>query len=60
MSNSEKLQKHPLFMCYFNIYGRYFVRIRTPNQRLHSRVVAGNTLEEAAGIALVTVRVLQQ
>lgn len=60
MSNFEKLQKHPLFMGCFPFHDRYCIRIKTPGQRLRSRVVAGSTLEEAAGLALITIRVTQK
>ena len=60
MSNYDKLQKHPLFVGCFPFHDRYCVRIKTPGQRLHSRVVAGNSLEEAAGLALITIRVTQK
>lgn len=59
MSNFEKLQKHPLFMGCFPFHDRYCVRIKTPGQRLRSRVVAGNSLEEATGLALITMRITQ-
>ena len=60
MSNYDKLLKHPSFIVYFTVHGRHCVRIKTPGQRLHSRVVVGSTLEEAAGLAPITIRVTQK
>lgn len=60
MSNFDKLAKHPLVVSYFTIHGRHCFRIKTPGQRLRSRVVVGNTAEEAAGLALITIRVTQK
>lgn len=60
MNNFEKLQKHPLFIGCFPFHDRYCIRIKTPGQRLPSRVVAGSSLEEAAGLALITIRVTQK
>jgi hypothetical protein len=60
MNNFEKLQKHPLFIGCFPFHDRYCIRIKTPGQHLPSRVVAGSTLEEAAGLALITIRVTQK
>lgn len=60
MSNYDKLLKHPLFVGWFPFHDRYCIRIKTPGQRLHSRVVASNSLEEAAGLALITMRVTQK
>lgn len=59
MSNFDKLLKHPLFVGYFTVHGRHCVRIKTPGQRLASRVVVGSTFDEAAGLALITLRITQ-
>lgn len=57
MNNYDRLQKHPLYLGHFFFHDRYCVRVKTPGQRLASRVVPGDTLEEAAGLALITMRI---
>lgn len=56
-SNVRKMQAHPRFVDAYSMHGRFFVRFKTPGERLRSRVIGGQSYEEAAGLALITMRV---
>ncbi len=52
-----KLLGNPHFVGWYSVHGRHFVRVRTPGQRLFSKVIEGDTPEKAAALALVTLRI---